>query len=190
MSLSNLLPSETKDEAWSKLYANELNAQGLTSSLAELGISPNTYTMPAPLVSIDPRSVLINVDGSSTEFRLLRRVDVSFGGIANANPRYLAYNGTTDAVAGGIINYLTDFRAPFTMRLLQLSIVSANNDTTTSWNIHNNNGIVHTFTFPANGVYNVPGGLLWVAGERLTIGWLGVGTQPNNTTITCFFEQS
>lgn len=191
MSLSNLLPAETKNEEWSKLYANEINTNLLTSANVEFGVAPNSYLMPAPLTPIDQRSVLINIDGSQVQFRILRRVTFSYGANANANPSWLAANGTTEAAAGGGFSQYVQLRAPFDMRLRNLSMVSNNGNATTEWEIYQTNVLALTFTFGANGTYAVPGnGLLCAGGERLSIAWRGTGTQPNNTTITMFFEEA
>lgn len=209
MSNATFLKPTTKNEDWSKVYCKEVNAgtlnidnmivTGLTatnivtttlrSQTNTFGISPNQYSMPAPLVTIDPGQVVAATTANAANFVTLRRLSIQFGGSMDANPRFMVFGGSPGLAAPAVFDINSQFKAPYTVRLTHLTYVTQSGNTTSSWNIYNGAGIVHTFTFPANGVYALPTSLTWVAGETMSISWLGVGTQPDSTGMTAFFNQ-
>lgn len=199
MSIANFLRSSTQDENWSKVYFNEVNADvlnidtlnvdNLIAKTALLGTSPNQYFMPGPVAPPDVGQVPVLTAVNALTFTTLRRSTVQFGGSMDASPRFLIVSGSPGIAASTSADINSQFKAPYLMRLTHLTYVTQSGNTTSSWNIYNGAGIVHTFTFPANGVYPLPTSLTWAAGETMSISWLGVGTQPDSTGMTAFFNQ-
>lgn len=192
MSLSNILNTQTKNENWSALNCYSLNAGTLTIDNMEVkeltvGTSPNQYTLPTNQIDVNGVPVMGNAGVMS--FKQLKRMNLVWGGVANANPRFLVSCAPGNTGASATRSHLTDVRFPLTVILTRLTITTLNGNNTSQWNIYNNGSIVHTFTFDANGTYGVPTTITFVAGEQMSISWTGGGTQPNDSQIIAFFTE-
>lgn len=189
MSISNLLTSEVKNQEWSHIYANQVETTGLISNVVLLGNNPNQYTLPVPENPIDIGNTMIVTSPGVLEFRDLRRMTMNFGATANGNPTWFIAGGQAFQARSATQQPGTNWKLPTTCLISHITITSNGSATNTQYNIYNNAGITHTFTFPANGVYDVPVNLIYVVGETMSISWLGVGTQPNETLITVFMTE-
>lgn len=187
MSISSVLRPDTKNEAWSQIYVNGITAQGLVADSVLLGVAPDQYILPTNTPTLGDTIMVIGP--GETAFKNLRRITVNFGGNCNANPSFPVASGYADLAGLGVLSYRTNIPMPFACTARNLTISSRVGNTTTGWNLLKNGVIFHSFTFPANNVYNVPVTLNYAAGDIMAMSHTGVGTTPNESNIVVFITE-
>ena len=190
MSVSNLLNSNTKIETWSHVYCNVIDAKNGAVETATLGVPPNHYQMPTSIGSVDGRILTVNpVSTNVAAFSDNIIGCLAFGGVANANPRYLVYNGAGNNTAVATENALAQGFAPTKCKVVAITYTSLNGDHNTTQFDINVNGVNNQVIFTSNPM--VPGTPYPLAsGQFASVSWKGVGTQPNDTVISLWLAKA
>lgn len=208
MSIANFLRPATLDEDWSKVYFKEVTADvinaatiivddltvsnlivdDLEAKTVTIGVSPTQYTLPTVRATTDKRVLFGDADGKC-EFEELGRFSFNHGGSLNANPRFLIVNGVPNNAAAATDGTLSQSRVPFTSRIAYFSMVSTDGDNTSQFNLYKNAVLFKQFSF-TSGIFVPPTDYTFAAGDRYSISWAGVGTQPNDTSLMAFFNQN